>query len=401
MTNNNKLWQASTASTLHPAIEHYTVGDDQLLDQKLLGYDITATRAHAHMLSTIGVLSDDEYQQLAHALDRLHTDWQQGDFVVDDRFEDGHTAIELYLTERLGDIGKKVHTGRSRNDQALVMMRLYLKDQLQCVATALAATVDAYRTQQRQFADLPMPGYTHTQKAMPTTVSTWLESYGDAFANLTSYVDASLAAIDKNPLGSAAGFGVSLPLDRQMTTEELGFAQVQENPLYCGLSRGTFELIAVQALNPIMVFAGKFASDMILFTTQEFNFFALPASMTTGSSIMPHKRNYDVFEIMRARAHGFAHHTFQLQAVSTGVGSGYHRDLQLTKHVTISAFEIAIETLEVLALCVAHLTPHEDNLRAAMTDELYTVAEINKLVEQGIPFRDAYRQVKQRLNQSS
>ena len=397
--NNNKLWQAASSGTLHPAIEHYTVGDDQSLDQKLLGYDITATRAHAHMLSTIGIISTDEYQRLAQALEELRTAWQQGDFVVDDRFEDGHSAIEIYLTEQLGDIGKKVHTGRSRNDQALVMMRLYLKDQLQHVATALATTVDAYRAQQYQFADLPMPGYTHTQKAMPTTVGAWLGSYGDAFADLVDYIKSSRGVIDQNPLGSAAGFGVSLPLNRQMTTQELGFAKVQDNPLYCGLSRGAFELIAVQALNPIMVFAGKFASDMILFTTQEFNLFSLPTTMTTGSSIMPHKRNYDVFEIMRARAHGFANHAMQLQAVSTAVGSGYHRDLQLTKQVTISAFETAIETLEVLALCVAHLTPHEANLRAAMTDELYTVAEINRLVERGVPFRDAYRQVKQRLSE--
>lgn len=392
---NNKLWQSTATGTLHPLIEAYTIGDDQVLDQMLLGHDITATKAHAHMLEKIGVLTHEEYRQLADALDELLHKWQQGEFQLTAEHEDGHTAIELYLTEKLGPIGKKVHTGRSRNDQALVMMRLYIKTELETVVDKLQAVAQAYAGKIASIGQTEMPGYTHTQKAMPSSVGMWLGSYHDAFSDLRQLVTHSIAAIDQNPLGSAAGFGVTLPLDRQMTTDELGFATIQENPMYCGLSRGIFELIAVQALNPIMTFAGKFAEDMLLFTSQEFNYFKLPVTMTTGSSIMPHKRNYDVFEIMRATAHAFPNYAFQLQAIATGAGSGYHRDLQLTKKITMDAFTSALDTLEVLALCVSELEANTDRLAEAMTDELYTVAKINELVEKGVPFRDAYQQVKQ------
>lgn len=392
---NNKLWQSTATGTLHPLIEAYTIGDDQVLDQMLLGHDITATKAHAHMLEKIGVLTHEEYRQLADALDELLQAWQQGEFKLTTEHEDGHTAIELYLTEKLGPIGKKVHTGRSRNDQALVMMRLYIKTELETVVDKLQAVAQAYAGKIASIGQTEMPGYTHTQKAMPSSVGMWLGSYHDAFSDLRQLVTHSIAAIDQNPLGSAAGFGVTLPLDRQMTTDELGFATIQENPMYCGLSRGIFELIAVQALNPIMTFAGKFAEDMLLFTSQEFNYFKLPVTMTTGSSIMPHKRNYDVFEIMRATAHAFPNYAFQLQAIATGAGSGYHRDLQLTKKITMDAFTSALDTLEVLALCVSELEANTDRLAEAMTDELYTVAKINELVEKGVPFRDAYQQVKQ------
>ena len=392
-----KLWQSAAAQTLHPTIEAYTVGEDQLLDQKLLGYDIIATKAHAHMLASIGVVSSDEYDKLSSSLDDLYDDWTSGAFILADTHEDGHTAIELYLTEKLGQIGKKVHTGRSRNDQALVMMRLYLKDQLEKVATTLDQLIESYAETIHAIGAHPMPGYTHTQKAMPTTVAMWLGSYHDAFEDMKTYVGSSLAVIDQNPLGSAAGFGVTIPLDRAMTTQELGFKKIQENPMYCGISRGIFELIAVQALVPIMTYAGKFAADMLLFTSQEFNFFMLPTSMATGSSIMPHKRNYDVYEIMRATAHGFAAHPMQLQAIASGAGSGYHRDLQLTKGITLKAFDECRATLETLSLTVKHLQANTDQLKAAMTGELYTVAAINELVEQGMPFRDAYLKIKQTM----
>lgn len=394
----NKLWQSTSGSSLHPLIERYTIGNDQQLDQQLLGYDITATKAHAHMLASIAILTKDEYAKIAESLDTLYSEWDSGMFVLGPEHEDGHTAIELYLTEKLGDIGKKVHTGRSRNDQALVMMRLYLKDKMQAVNDTLSEVVKAYSGTKKRYNTQLMPGYTHTQKAMPTTVGTWLGSYYQAFRDMQAYVSASLSVIDQNPLGSAAGFGVSLQLDRAMTTRELGFKKVQENPMYCGISRGVFELVAVQSLAPIMAYAGKFATDMLMFTSQECNFFSLPSSMTTGSSIMPHKRNYDVYEIMRATTHGFPAYAMQLQSIAAGAGSGYHRDLQLTKGITIQAFTDCLDTLSTLALTVQHLTAHKPQLTAAMTDELYTVAAVNKLVEQGMPFRDAYLQVKKELH---
>lgn len=391
-----KLWQIDD-DELHPLVEHYTVGNDRSCDQTLLGYDITATKAHAHMLSSISILSRDEYKQIADTLDALYDKWQKGTFVVTSEDEDGHTAIEKYLTAKLGPIGKKVHTGRSRNDQALVMMRLYLKDQLSAISAEVTTLCDAYDQAIAAAGSQAMPGYTHTQKAMPTTVALWLGSYRDAFADTLPYLTNTLALIDQNPLGSAAGFGIELPLDREMTTKELSFAKVQDNPLYCGLSRGVFELITIQAFVPFMVFAGKFAEDMLLFTSQEFNFFSLPKSMTTGSSIMPHKRNYDVFEIMRATAHSYSGHITKLHAITAGVGSGYHRDLQLTKAITIEACQSAKQTLEVLTLCVRNLMLNTKHLDAAMTDELYTVAKINKRVAEGMAFRDAYVEVKRTL----
>lgn len=393
----NKLWETQASEGLHPLVESYTVGDDRNLDQQLLGFDITATRAHAHMLSKIGILSNEEYTQLAKTLDELLKKWQEGSFILTSEHEDGHTAIELYLTDALGPIGKKVHTGRSRNDQALVMMRLFLKDGLEKVIHETSAVVAAYKKQVVTYDNQPMPGYTHSQKAMPTTVGTWLGSYHDAFSDLLPYLKDTVSLIDQNPLGSAAGFGVTLPLDRDFTTKELKFKKVQENPMYCGISRGVFELASVQAMNLLMVFAGKFAEDFLQFTMQESAFFALPHTMTTGSSIMPHKRNYDVFEIMRANAHEFESLSSALHSIVAGVGSGYHRDLQLTKSITMKAIATTLETLQVLALCIENIKVNEAALNDAMTDELQTVAAINKLVEQGVPFRDAYQQVKQSL----
>ncbi len=390
------IW-STQEDALHPLIQSYTVGNDTVYDQKLLGYDITATRAHCKMLEAVGLLTEDELDSLGEALDELYAAWEAGTFVIGDEHEDGHTAIEYYLTKKLGQVGKKVHTARSRNDQALVMMRLFLKDKLAEVGELLEATTEAFAAKALAYEELPMPGYTHTQKAMPTTVGVWLGSFADAFADMQQLALATSAVIDQNPLGSAAGFGVSLPIDRAITTSQLGFAKTQQNPMYCGLSRGIFELIAVQALNPIMTFAGKFAEDMLLFTSQEFNFFALPADLTTGSSIMPHKHNYDVFEIVRAKAHSFAHIGLQLQAVAGGVGSGYHRDLQLTKQPTVDAFETVLETLDILTLTVSELLVHGEVLRKAMSGELQTVHQINSLVSQGMAFRDAYHEVKQSL----
>jgi|ERR1039458_374938 argininosuccinate lyase len=392
-----KLWQSATLNNLHPLIEAYTVGSDKQADQKLLGYDIVATKAHVSMLETIGLLTQTELQQLTTALDDLHDLWQSGSFVVGEHDEDSHTAIEAYLVHRLGSVGKKVHAGRSRNDQCLVMVRLYLKDTLEQLTALVMQVAASYTKAVKASGNTPMPGYTHMQKAMPTTVSTWLDSFAAGFSDMSDLLVATRTIIDQNPLGSAAGFGVSLPLDRQHTTESLDFKKLQSNPMYCGLSRGLFELMAVQALNPVMVLAGKFAQDMLLFTTQEFNFFSLPDNLTTGSSIMPHKHNYDLFEIMRGQANAFGGYIQQLQAVVSGTGSGYNRDIQLTKAILLSAMETAQSTLEVLILAVPQIQLHHEVLYAAMTDEMHSVEKVNKLVEQGMPFRDAYGLVKSQL----
>ncbi len=394
----SKLWQEDNAVNLNPLVEAYTVGDDYRQDQQLLGYDIRASRAHAAMLRSIGVLSGRELAQLQSALDELMRLWQAGDFVIERHQEDGHTAIEQYLTEKLGDAGKKLHTGRSRNDQAAVMMRLYLKDNLAQTAALTTKLAAAFAAAARKAGQTPMPGYTHMQKAMPTTVAIWLNSFADGFSDSRKILESTLEVIDQNPLGSAAGFGVSVGIDREHTTKALGFARTQKNTMYCGLSRSLFELLAVQALTPLMVLAGKFAQDMLLFTTEEFGFFRLPESFTTGSSIMPHKHNYDLFEVMRGNAHSFTSYTGQLQAISVGMGSGYQRDLQLTKSTTLQAFGIAKATLEILAAAVEALKLNKARLEAAITPEMLSVTAINELVEQGMPFRDAYNRVKLELH---
>ena len=394
----SKLWQTTGSSKLHPLIEAYTVGDDYLSDLQLLGYDIQASKAHASMLYSIGVLEEKELGELLVAFDELYKLWEDGNFKIEQHQEDGHTAIEEYLVTHLGDIGKKVHTGRSRNDQSLVMVRLYLKDNLRQVQNLIDQLESAFAEAADKAGSTPMPGYTHLQKAMPTTVAIWLNSFADGFADMKYLVEAAQTVIDQNPLGSAAGFGVSLGIDREHTTQTLGFAKVQSNTMYCGLSRGLFDMLAVQALSPLMVLSGKFAQDMLLFTTEEFGFFSLPTSFTTGSSIMPHKHNYDLFEIMRGEAHAFGSYVHQLESVSGAIGSGYQRDLQLTKGVTLHAFDVAKATLEVMCLSVSALQIHEDKLVDSITTEMLSVSEINKLVEQGMPFRDAYNQVKLELH---
>lgn len=397
----NKLWQTKATVGLHPAVEAYTVGDDYQLDQQLLGYDIAASKAHASMLQSVGLLTATQGSQLVEALDALQQLWLEGGFEVKKEQEDGHTAIETYLVEKLGNTGKKIHAARSRNDQALVMMRLYLKDSLQNASTSATELATALKAAALKAGPTPMPGYTHMQKAMPTTVACWLNSYADGFIDAAQLIDGTLHVVDQNPLGSAAGFGISLPIDRNHTTKALGFKKTQDNPMYCGLSRGFFELIAVQTLNPLMVLAGNFAQDMMLFTTQEFDFFSLPDSFTSGSSIMPHKHNYDLFEIMRGQAHAFGGYAQQLQAIVTGAGSGYHRDLQLTKAITLKAFTSVLDTLQVLNLAAINLKLNKDKLAESITTEMHSVTEINKLISQGVPMRDAYIKVKDSLRESN
>jgi argininosuccinate lyase len=326
----NKLWQSS-GSALHPLVEAYTVGEDYRVDQALLPYDLRASRAHARMLRKMNVLTAKELADAERGFADIQNGWENGTFMITREQEDGHTAIEQYLTERYGEVGKKIHTGRSRNDQSLAMLRLYMQEQLTCIDMLVRTLEKSLRTRARS-ARIPMPGYTHMQKAMPTTVALWLSSYADALADARQLIAAARAVTDQNPLGSASGFGIStFPLDRAYTTRELGFAKTQENPLYCGMSRGYFETLALAPLGNLMFIANRFASDMLLFTMNEFGFFSLPPEFTTGSSIMPQKRNYDLFEIMRGNVKLFRGYEFQIRGIIEGMQSNYHRDLQLTK----------------------------------------------------------------------
>lgn len=393
----NKLWQ-TTSTGLHPLVEAYTVSDDYITDVKLIPYDITASKAHASALLAKGTITKQEYLQAIDALHKLEQLVARGKFSIEVSQEDCHTAIEQFLTDECGEIGKKIHTGRSRNDQSLVMIRLYAKQTLQNTITLLTELVDAYDNAITAYGTIPMPGYTHMQKAMPTTVGTWLGAYRDGFADLQQLLPATLTIIDQNPLGSASGFGISnYQLDRSITTKELGFAKTQENPIYCAISRGYFENIVLQALSPILLLAGKFASDMLLFTTAEFNLFSLPPQFTTGSSIMPQKRNYDVFEIMRGNSKVYHSLQQQIQDIVIGFGAGYQRDMQLTKKPFIDATVLCEDTMGLLTEMVPNIIPNKSALEKDMTDELFVTNKVYDLVNSGMSFRDAYMQVKQDL----
>jgi argininosuccinate lyase len=310
--------------------------------------------------------------------------------------EDCHTAIEGFITKKYGEVGKKLHTGRSRNDQSLTMVRLYCKDQVEKVKEATERVAAAFAARAAVAdAQTRMPGYTHMQRAMPTTVARWLGSFADAFKDAAPLADALRTLLDQNPLGSAAGFGIAnLKLDRTTTTRELGFAKTQANPLYCGLSRGLFESTVLASLSHVSVLCSRFAVDMMMFTQQETAFFSLSDAFVTGSSIMPQKKNYDVFEIMRAQGKVYASYASQVQNIIQTLGSGYHRDLQLTKKALICAFDVLLECLSVLELAVPAIAVHTEKLEAAMGEELYVTEKVYERVANGESFRDAYGKVK-------
>lgn len=391
-----KLWQTD-GDTL-PAIHDYTVGDDYIIDNQLLPYDILGSLAHAQMLEEMGVITKSEFATLAKGLNEILSKWKSGAFNVSQKDEDVHTAIENYLSTQYPEVGKKIHTGRSRNDQVLVMLRLYSKEQLKQLLSQLRAIENLFRAQASTYKSVPMPGYTHLQRAMPTTVGMWLGSYADAYQDTINLVEALQILVDQNPLGSASGFGIKeFPIKKETTTKLLGFARIQENPMYAGLSRGLFESAVLNNLSMPMALASRFACDMLIFTTAEFGFFSLPDNFTTGSSIMPNKRNYDVFEIMRANIHVYQSYQQQVQSITSSIGSGFQRDLQLTKKPYVQGISLLLETLKVLNLSLNELQINKSRLKAAMSDDLYATAKVYELVAKGVSFRDAYRKVKENI----
>ena len=390
----HKLWQTNDKG-LHPLVETFTVGDDYILDHQLLPYDIKASIAHAEMLFKMGILSKQELESAKKGLSEILSQWKNNTFSITQEQEDGHTAIEQFLTENYGDVGKKIHTGRSRNDQSLVMLRLFMKEKLIAIQEYVAQLIAALDKKAGQWEGIAMPGYTHMQKAMPATAGLWLDSFSAAFKDFEYALQATLKITDQNPLGSASGFGIAnFPLDRAYTTEKLEFSRTQENPMYCGFSRGYFENIVLQTLSQVMVIAGKFANDMLLFTTQEFHFFTLPDHFTTGSSIMPQKRNYDLMEIMRGNTKRYNACQNQIQNIISSMGSGYQRDLQLTKAPFVKGVNLCELTLQVTTEVIGALQVDEAALKNAMTDDLYVTNEVYELVKKGKSFRTAYMEVK-------
>jgi argininosuccinate lyase len=393
-----KLWDRKAGIKTDETIENYTVGVDYLLDLELLPYDILGTRAHAKMLHKIKILSSKELGVLQGGLDKILLLWKKGKFKIDKSQEDGHTAIEAFLTENYGEVGKKIHTGRSRNDQSLVMTRLFSKEKLFEIKKEIENLIEVLEWQIKKQGKIKMPGYTHMQRAMPSSVGMWLGSYHDSLQDDLVLIDAAIKVVDQNPLGSAAGYGENtLGLDRKFTTRELNFKRVQENPMYCAMSRGKFENIVLEAVSNAMFDIGKISSDLLLFTTKEFNFFTLPDSFKTGSSIMPQKKNYDILELIRGNVAIYNGYQHQIENVIKNLYSGYNRDFQLTKEPYMKGMKLAHDTIEVMILVVKNLQANEENLENACTPELYATDEALKLVKSGKSFREAYQKVKEKF----
>ena len=384
------LWQKPGVA-VDEGIQAFLAGDDVVLDREFFLHDITASRAHAQGLARIGMLAPAEVEGLLRELGLLAEDFRTGAFVLDERFEDGHSAIEARLTERLGEPGKKIHAGRSRNDQVLVATRLWLKDRLatlQAVCREVAAIALARAEAE---ADLPMPGYTHLQRAVVSSAGMWWAGWAEAFIDNARRAHDTRALIDTNPLGTAAGYGVNLPLDRDFTTEALGFARMQVSPIYAQLSRGKFELAALEALGGAMLDLRRLAWDLSLFTSKEFGFIALPAQYTTGSSIMPNKRNPDVIELMRASYASVAAAKCEIEQLLS-LPSGYHRDLQVSKGALFHGFGKGLQALALLPGLLRNMTWKPEAMRAALEPSMYATDLAVDLAREGTPFRDAYRQ---------
>jgi argininosuccinate lyase len=372
-----------------PRIMRFLAGDDVLLDREFFLHDIHASRAHVEGLANIGILGSGEAQALKRELDALGEDFRSGAFVLDERFEDGHSAIEARLTERLGDTGRKVHTGRSRNDQVLVATRLWLKEKLGalqdlCVASAKVCLDRAAAE------SLPMPGYTHLQRAVVSSTSMWWAGFAEAFIDDASRAKQTHEWMDANPLGSAAGYGVNLKLDRDHTTQALGFARMQVSATYAQLSRGKFEMAVLEAIGSALLDVRRLAWDLSLFTTTEFGFVSLPPEYTTGSSIMPNKRNPDVIELLRASyASVTAARTEVEQLLS--LPSGYQRDLQFSKGGIFHGVHRGLMALELIPDLLARMRWNEPAMRAAIEPAMYATDVAIEQAASGVPFRDAYR----------
>ena len=390
-----KLWDKGIS--VDQQVLRYTVGDDFILDRKLVKYDCIASIAHAKMLAKIGVLESDEAKKLERALLEIVELAEQDKFEISPEQEDCHTAIENYLTEKLGDLGKKIHTARSRNDQVVTALRLLYKDELQRCEQLVGELKTAISGFAEKIGQVVFPGYTHTRKAMPSTISLWATAFMDSLEDDEKILQAAKDLIDQSPLGTGAGYGVPLEIDRKFTAELLGFKRVQKNPLYVQNSRGKFETAILFALNQIMYDLNKMASDLILFSLPDFGYFDLPDEFCTGSSIMPQKKNPDVLELIRANYQVTVSYEFQVKQLNANLISGYHRDLQLTKKPVLQGFEIAKSSLEMMKLVFQNLQVNEEACGRAMTEEIYATEKVYQLVKKGIPFREAYRKVAKEL----
>lgn len=386
-----KLWSTSERK-INPIVEAYTAGTDHVFDMQLMPFDIEASRAHAMGLQKIGILTSKELEDILSALGDLEEAFTRGEIKITPEDEDCHTVIENYLVKKLGDTGKKIHTGRSRNDQILVATRLYMRSKGEELKEKCLGLASAFLGIAEKYKDVPMPGYSHTQQAMLSSVGHYMLAFTESLLDDADNLAFTLKHINKSPLGSAAGFGVSIPLDRKFTAKELRFDGVQVNSLYCQNSRGKFETMYMEALAQIMLTLGKFAGDMLLFTSHEFDFFSVDDSLVTGSSIMPQKKNLDVMEILRGNVSVVIANQLMMKDISRNLLSGYNRDLQLLKKPLIESVQIVLSSLDVVGLLLSGITPNEEIIREKITPGIFAADIANTLVqEEGMPFRDAYK----------
>lgn len=382
-------------------MESFTVGRDRDVDTRLARWDVVGSIAHAEMLGAVGLITDDERRQLTGALSDLLEEIDRNGIVIDPACEDIHSHVEAVLTRKLGDVGKKIHTGRSRNDQVLVDLKLFLRHELRSTRLRVKELAQLLITLAKKHASVELPGYTHFQIAMPSSFGLWFGGYAEALIEDLRVLDMGIDAANANPLGSAAGFGTSLPIDRELTTRALNFDRVHVTSTFAQMSRGRTEKLAAIALAQPLSTLGRFAADVVQYASQNYGFITLPEEFTTGSSIMPHKRNPDVFEVLRARCNRVQSVPHEISIMLTNLPSGYHRDMQFIKDVIVDAIDETQLLLDVALHVVPHITPVENLLQDPSYDPVFSVARVEELVRTGVPFRDAYRMVAEELKNGS
>lgn len=390
-----KLWDKGFSTD--KKIDLFTVGNDRELDLHLAKYDIIASKAHAKMLGKIGLLTTEETEALVAELDKMIAKAEEGTFTIEDNFEDMHSKIEFQLTLALGDTGKKIHTARSRNDQVLVAMHLYLKDELTEIKAQTKTLFDLLLNLADKYKRVLLPGYTHLQIAMPSSFGLWFSAYAESLIDDLYFIEAAYKVADQNPLGSAAGYGSSFPIDRSHTTEEMGFETMKFNVVAAQMSRGKVEKATAFSIANIAATLSKLSVDICLYMSQNFDFISFPDELTTGSSIMPHKKNPDVFELIRAKCNKLQAVPNQLTLVINNLPSGYHRDLQLVKEIIVPAIQDMKACLEILTFSLREIRVNENIIEDPKYDYLFSVDTLNELVQEGMPFRDAYKQMGQEI----
>lgn len=386
-----KLWQKDTST--NEKIDHFTVGNDRTYDLALAPYDCIASKAHAKMLGEIGILTSKEVKDLTNALDDILKSTQKGDFVIEKEFEDMHSKIEFLLTQKLGDLGKKIHTARSRNDQVLVALQLYIKKELSEIKKEVVKLFDLLlKLAETHQKDL-LPGYTHMQVAMPSSFGLWFSAYAESLVDDVAFINTAFQLADQNPLGSAAGFGSSFPIDRELTSKELGFKTLKYNVVAAQMGRGKVEKASATAIGMLGGTLAKLAMDICMYMGQDFDFIHFPEELTTGSSIMPHKKNPDVFELIRGKCNLLQGLPQQLALLTSNLPSGYHREMQLAKAPLVEAFQEIKACLEMMHFSLSKIEVRKNITDDSKYDYLFSVDTLNEWVKQGISFREAYQKM--------